>query len=170
MSLQPRLLLLHKHRTSGRVRYLRLPDGMLAFAPLPALAMLRDPGYAPKLYFHPATVTREAEAWLALPAGRENNRSSLCAQMAAKNLLRLRRLTLKYRITPKRDADDVDVLHAGTLRLQAIEGVAHQFGLARGFGRWRRKLKCTELAVEGITLLLRCSGCRRQYGAQECSD
>ena len=68
MSLQPRLLLLHKHRTSGRVRYLRLPDGMLAFAPLPALAMLRDPGYAPKLYFHPATVTREAEAWLALPA------------------------------------------------------------------------------------------------------
>ena len=38
MSLQPRLLLLHKHRTSGRVRYLRLPDGMLAFAPLPALA------------------------------------------------------------------------------------------------------------------------------------
>ena len=69
MSLQPRLLLLHKHRTSGRVRYLRLPDGMLAFAPLPALAMLRDPGYAPKLYFHPATVTREAEAWLALPAG-----------------------------------------------------------------------------------------------------
>ena len=51
MSLQPRLLLLHKHRTSGRVRYLRLPDGMLAFAPLPALAMLRDPGYAPKLLF-----------------------------------------------------------------------------------------------------------------------
>ena len=45
---------------------------MLAFAPLPALAMLRDPGYAPKLYFHPATVTREAgPGWPCPPATSE---------------------------------------------------------------------------------------------------
>lgn len=69
MPVQPRLLLLHKHRTSGRVRYLRLPDGMLAFTPLPTLSMLRGPDYTPRLYCHPAAVVREAEAWLTLPAG-----------------------------------------------------------------------------------------------------
>ena len=37
-----RLILLHKQSTSARVRFLRLPAGILAFMPLPAQAELRE--------------------------------------------------------------------------------------------------------------------------------
>lgn len=37
MDAQPRLILLHKHKTSGRVRFLCLPYGVVAFKALPAL-------------------------------------------------------------------------------------------------------------------------------------
>ena len=40
MDTQPRLILLHKHKTSGRVRFLCLPYGVVAFKALPALAAL----------------------------------------------------------------------------------------------------------------------------------
>lgn len=65
----PRLLLLHKHATSGRVRFLCLSSGVLAFGPLPALAVLRDEAYSPQVRFHPAAVVREAEILFGLPEG-----------------------------------------------------------------------------------------------------
>ncbi len=65
----PRLILLHKQKTSGRVRFLRLPGGMLAFAPLPVPASLREDGYAVAMAAHPVGVLREAEKKLGLPMG-----------------------------------------------------------------------------------------------------
>lgn len=65
----PRLILLHKQATSGRVRFLCLTSGIVAFAPLPALAVLRDEDYSPTVQVHPAALVREAEAQLGLPEG-----------------------------------------------------------------------------------------------------
>lgn len=65
----PRLILLHKQSTSGRVRFLCLPSGVFAFQPLPALSALHDEDYSPVVQFHPAAVMREAEIHLGLPEG-----------------------------------------------------------------------------------------------------
>ena len=65
----PRLILLHKHGTSGRVRFLCLASGVLAFAPLPPLAALRDDDYSPKVQVHPTAVVREAEVRLGMAEG-----------------------------------------------------------------------------------------------------
>ena len=64
MSVQARLILLHKHRTSGRVRYLCLRSDGVTIPPLPLLSALRDPGYSPKLHIHPAAVIHAAELTL----------------------------------------------------------------------------------------------------------
>lgn len=69
MSVLPRLILLHKQKTSGRVRFLCFSAGILAFNPLPALAALRDESYSPTVQFHPTAVVREAEVHLGLPEG-----------------------------------------------------------------------------------------------------
>jgi hypothetical protein len=69
MLVQPRLVLLHKHGTSGRLRFLCLSSGIVAFRPLPEPAALRDEGYSPTLQFHPTAVIREAEIHLGLPEG-----------------------------------------------------------------------------------------------------
>jgi len=69
MTVLPRLLFLHKQGTSGRVRFLCLASGVVAFAPLPALAALRDEDYSPTLQVHPTAVMREAEIHLGLPEG-----------------------------------------------------------------------------------------------------
>ncbi len=69
MSVPPRLILLHKQKTSGRVRFLCFAAGILAFDPLPALAALRDEDYSPTVHFHPTAVVREAEVRLGLPEG-----------------------------------------------------------------------------------------------------
>ena len=65
----PRLILLHKHGTSGRVRFLCLATGVLAFAPLPALAALRDEDFRPKVQVHPTALVREAEVQLGMAEG-----------------------------------------------------------------------------------------------------
>jgi hypothetical protein len=65
----PRLVLLHKQGTSGRLRFLCLSSGVIAFNPLPELAALRDEDYSPTLQFHPTAVIREAEVHLGLPEG-----------------------------------------------------------------------------------------------------
>ena len=65
----PRLILIHKQKTSGRLRFLRLPDGMLAFAALPALAALRDDDYTVAVAPHPAAIVKAAEERLGLPGG-----------------------------------------------------------------------------------------------------
>ena len=69
MPITPRLLLLHKHGTSGRLRFLCLSSGVVAFHPLPELAALRDEDYSPTLQFHPTAVIREAEIRLGLAEG-----------------------------------------------------------------------------------------------------
>lgn len=65
----PRLLLIHKQGSSGRVRFLCLASGVVAFQPLPPLAALRDEAYSPTVQFHPAAVVREAEVHFGLPEG-----------------------------------------------------------------------------------------------------
>lgn len=69
MSAPPRLLLLHKQPSSGRVRFLCLSAGVIAFKPLPALSALRDEDYSPTVQFHPTAVVREAEIHLGLAEG-----------------------------------------------------------------------------------------------------
>ena len=65
----PRLILLHKQSTSGRVRFLCLPYGVVAFEPLPSLAAMRDEDYSPTIQIHPTALVREAEIQLGLPEG-----------------------------------------------------------------------------------------------------
>jgi len=65
----PRLILIHKQATSGRVRFFCLSSGVVAFNPLPPLAALHDEDYSPKIQFHPTAVVREAEIHLGLPEG-----------------------------------------------------------------------------------------------------
>lgn len=69
MLVRPRLVLLHKHGTSGRLRFLCLSSGIVAFHPLPELSALRDEDYSPTIQFHPTAVIREAEIYLGLPEG-----------------------------------------------------------------------------------------------------
>ena len=65
----PRLILIHKQATSGRVRFFCLSSGIVAFDPLPPLAALHDEDYSPKIQFHPTALVREAEIHLGLPEG-----------------------------------------------------------------------------------------------------
>lgn len=67
--MNPRLILLHKQSTSARVRFFCMTSGILAFAPLPPLAALRDADYSPTVQCHPTAVVREAELRLGLPEG-----------------------------------------------------------------------------------------------------
>ncbi|RTL54333.1 MAG: hypothetical protein EKK46_08285 [Rhodocyclaceae bacterium] len=68
--LPPRLILYHKQSTSGRLRYLRLPTGILAFEPMPTLSSLKEEGTASaKVLPHPAACIRAAESHLKLPNG-----------------------------------------------------------------------------------------------------
>jgi hypothetical protein len=69
MTALPRLIFLHKQATSGRVRFLCLSSGVVAFKPLPGLSALRDENYSPTLQFHPTAVVREAEIQLGLAEG-----------------------------------------------------------------------------------------------------
>lgn len=69
MTVQPRLILLHKQATSGRLRFLCLSSGILAFSPLPDVSALHDEDYSPKIQFHPTVLLREAEIRLGLPEG-----------------------------------------------------------------------------------------------------
>lgn len=69
MTALPRLILIHKQATSGRVRFLCLSSGVVAFKPLPPLSALRDEDYSPTLQFHPTAAVREAEIHLGLAEG-----------------------------------------------------------------------------------------------------
>jgi hypothetical protein len=64
-----RLILVHKQKTSGRLRFLRLPHGTIAFTPLPPLSDLTENGASPQVVHHPAVFLKAAEARLGLPAG-----------------------------------------------------------------------------------------------------
>jgi hypothetical protein len=68
--LTPRLLLFHKQGTSARTRFLRFGDSLLAFAPLPAGALLRAEDAALGTFLpHPAALLKTAEKKLGLPGG-----------------------------------------------------------------------------------------------------
>jgi len=64
-----RLILVHKQKTSGRLRFLRLPHGTVAFTPLPPLSDLMEDADPPQVVHHPAVFIKAAEDRLGLPAG-----------------------------------------------------------------------------------------------------
>jgi hypothetical protein len=65
-----RLILVHKQKTSARVRFLRFAHGMTAFAPLPALSVVEEEGEgAPPVAIHPNAWLRAAERHLGLDSG-----------------------------------------------------------------------------------------------------
>jgi hypothetical protein len=64
-----RLLLAHKQKTSARVRFLRFPHGLCAFAALPALSSVLDDAPASQVETHPSLYLRSAEAQLGLEHG-----------------------------------------------------------------------------------------------------
>ncbi len=67
-----RLIMYHKHPTSARLRFLRLPEyGVCAFATLPELTVVLEPEECPKdsVLRHPAELLRRAEETLGLARG-----------------------------------------------------------------------------------------------------
>jgi hypothetical protein len=65
-----RLILVHKQKTSARLRFLMFPHGMCAFAPLPALSVVEEEGEgAPEVAYHPNAWLRAAERRLGLDPG-----------------------------------------------------------------------------------------------------
>lgn len=65
-----RLILVHKQKTSARVRFLRFPHGMCAFTPLPALSSVEEEGEGDgPVAHHPSAWLRAAEARLGLDGG-----------------------------------------------------------------------------------------------------
>lgn len=64
-----RLILVHKQKTSGRLRFFRLPHGIVAFTPLPRLSALTEDTAPPQVVPHPAVFLKAAEVKLGLPAG-----------------------------------------------------------------------------------------------------
>jgi len=64
-----RLILVHKQKTSGRLRFLRLPHGTVAFTPLPPLSALMEHAAPSQVVAHPAVFLQAAEAQLGLPTG-----------------------------------------------------------------------------------------------------
>lgn len=67
IALPPRLILLHKQATSGRLRFLSFGTSVLAFNALPALAVLKDDDVPHTTRIHPASYLQDAEKKLALP-------------------------------------------------------------------------------------------------------
>ncbi|TCJ11684.1 hypothetical protein EZJ19_14820 [Parasulfuritortus cantonensis] len=65
-----RLLLVHKQRTSARLRFLIFPHGVCAFKPLPALSVVEEEGEGePEVAYHPNGWLRRTEQALALAPG-----------------------------------------------------------------------------------------------------
>jgi hypothetical protein len=65
-----RLILVHKQKTSARVRFLRFAHGMTAFTPLPEPSVVEEEGEGdPPVAYHPNAWLRAAEQHLGLEAG-----------------------------------------------------------------------------------------------------
>lgn len=62
----PHLIFIHKQSTSGRVRFLRFPHGVVGLNPLPAGCTVLE-GEAPTVTAHPAAALQEASAYLDVP-------------------------------------------------------------------------------------------------------
>ncbi|MGO9446193.1 MAG: hypothetical protein ACLPXB_15665 [Thiobacillaceae bacterium] len=77
-----RLILAHKQNTSGRLRFLRLSHGTVAFTPLPPLSELVHDAHSPVRH-HPVGFLRAAEAKLGLPSGSLAHEPEFYATVAA---------------------------------------------------------------------------------------
>lgn len=65
-----RLLLVHKQKTSARLRFLKFPHGMCAFTPLPTLSVVEEEGEGePEVAYHPNGWLRATEQQLGLDSG-----------------------------------------------------------------------------------------------------
>lgn len=64
-----RLILAHKQKTSARVRFLRFPHGLSAFAALPALSSVIEDPPSNRVELHPGIYLRSAETALGLDNG-----------------------------------------------------------------------------------------------------
>lgn len=65
-----RLILVHKQKTSARVRFLRFAHGVTAFTPLPALSVVEEEGGGDAaVALHPNAWLRAAERRLGLDSG-----------------------------------------------------------------------------------------------------
>lgn len=65
-----RMILVHKQRTSARVRFLRFTHGMCAFDPLPTLSVVEEEGEGePVVAHHPNAWLRISEQRLGLESG-----------------------------------------------------------------------------------------------------
>lgn len=62
----PHLIFLHKQSTSGRVRFLRFPHGVVGLNPLPADCKVLE-GEPPTVSSHPAEALQDASAHLNVP-------------------------------------------------------------------------------------------------------
>jgi hypothetical protein len=69
IELAHRLLFFHKQKTSARTRFLRLPQGVVAFSPLPADAELRPDAAPAAADAAPAALLAEALQRFELAAG-----------------------------------------------------------------------------------------------------
>ena len=63
----PRAILLHKHRTSARTRFLRGPHGVCFPLPLPSLSQRVESDETPDVVAHPASLLKPLADWLGLP-------------------------------------------------------------------------------------------------------
>lgn len=65
-----RLILVHKQKTSARVRFLRFPHGFVGLDPLPALSVVEEEAEGePSVPYHPNTGLRAVEERLGLESG-----------------------------------------------------------------------------------------------------
>jgi len=62
----PHLIFIHKQSTSGRVRFLRFPHGVVGLNALPEGCSVLE-GDAPTVSAHPAAALQEASAYLGVP-------------------------------------------------------------------------------------------------------
>lgn len=66
----PRLIMYHKHHTSARLRFLKLPyGGVCGFMPLPRLSQLLDEKPNSTVEVHPAAFVTDAEQRLGMLPG-----------------------------------------------------------------------------------------------------
>jgi hypothetical protein len=75
-----RAILYHKHSTSARTRFLRLPyGGVCALGALPSLVEIGEGEPAGNIVAHPAPVMLKLEGWLGLPEASLEPDSEFCA-------------------------------------------------------------------------------------------
>ncbi|MCX7946680.1 MAG: hypothetical protein N2557_06890 [Hydrogenophilus sp.] len=91
-----RLILVHKQRTSARVRFVCLSHGIWAFSPIPEGVTLADPSEIPKIRWHPAIGVRIAAAHLRLDPTQMSTDPHALALLEGKNGHRITILLVQF--------------------------------------------------------------------------